>query len=231
MNKQQKSAIAIYAIVFVVFNVIFWLVPIEKSSAVIIAYIAAIVSTFISIYATAKAFVGNESVKSKVYGYPVFRMGIIQMVLQCAALVIICAVSCFVEIPAWVAIVVAIVIIAYGLIGIIVTDTTKDVVVTLEEKTKAATKATKTFRLSADSLVGKCTDSELKGRLRKLSEELKYSDPVSCEELSDIEGEIAKNMSKLESLVVAGNHTEASALVGIILDELSDRNRRCKAYK
>ena len=75
-----------------------------------------------------------------------------------------------------------------------------------------------------------CKDETLKKKLNSLSEKFRYSDPVSCDELKELEERLRTEVSELEAL--ANTDTEKAAeLAEKIILHLADRNRRCKELK
>lgn len=231
MNKKQVSTIAIYAILLVIFNVIYFAVPFEKSAITWVTYVFTWIAFVLGCGITYYAFRGAETLQSKVYGFPIFRIGFIYTVAQIIVTVIMCVVGAVCNAPAWIAVVVSIVILAAALIGVIAADNTRDVIQEMEQKTVEQTKVVKTFRLDVASLVGKCKDSVAKKKMEDLADAFKYSDPVSNDELAEVEKKITYEVEELKRLVL-GNDVEA--LIGKI-DEvqmlLADRNRRCKEGK
>ena len=55
----------------------------------------------------------------------------------------------------------------------------------------------KSVLVDIEMLMDGCTDPELKASLRKLSETVKYSDPISNEAVADVEQRIMRKISEL----------------------------------
>ena len=81
------------------------------------------------------------------------------------------------------------------------------------------------------ALVGQCSDETFKIELQKLSEEFKYSDPVSSEKTKEIEKDLYVQMKKLQTALIEGDIEGAKAFCGELLSELSERNRVCELSK
>lgn len=231
MNKKQKSIVLIYAILLFIFNIMFFLIPFRKNVPVWLEYVFTWCAFGASLYATFKAFENGKDVRSKLYGYPIFRVGYLCVIAQVVVCVVICSVNAFINVPVWIAAILSILILAFGAIGFIVTDNARDVIEQIEEQTDRATEAVTYFRLNVTSVCGYCKDSELKKKLEKLNEKFQYSDPVSSSELVEIENKIGEAIRKLETFVREGNVQKTEEYIYELDSMLADRNRLCKATK
>jgi hypothetical protein len=230
MSKSKKSVIAVYAIVFVVFNVLYFAIPFNKTASTWVCYGASLLSIILGYGITEYAFKNTDTLQSKVYGFPVFRIGYIYFAVQTVFSIIMFGINAYKEVPAWVAVVFSVLILAGALIGVIATDNTRDVIEKQEQQDRAKTKAITYFKLDVDNLVDMCSDGELKKRIEKLADTLKYSDPVSADELRALENQISNEIASLGTLINT-NPDYAKEKVTHIENLLADRNRRCKALK
>lgn len=230
MNKKQKSLIAVYAITLVVYSVMFFAIPIPKIPASWMSYVFSVLSIGIAFAVTNNAFGKNDSLTSKFYGFPVFKVGNVYCLIQVLFGAVITIIGAFVEVPMWIVVVISIVLLGIAMIGLIGTAVAKDVVEKQEDKIARQTQTMKIFKLDIENVVSACTNYELKKRLENLSEKFKYSDPVSNVELEEIENKLKAEIEMLSELVVTD---EKAALEKIVFIEnlLADRNRRCKAMK
>lgn len=230
MNKKGKSLIVVYAIIFAVWSVIFWVIPFPKTAASVIAYIFSVLALIFGFGVTGYAFSKGEDLRSKVYGFPILRLGIIYTAAQIIFTLIIAVIGFFASVPAWIVWVVSIVFAGLAGIGVIAADNTRDIITEQETVTEMQTKAIKYFRLDMSGIADRCKDAELKRKVEKFADELKYSDPVSSDELEDIEKKISDGIDRLSDLVNEDAET-ADKQLGELERLLSDRNRRCKALK
>lgn len=232
MNTAKKtlSFLIVFAMILVMFNVVFFAVPFPKTGAAWVEYafslLAIIGGAGISYYAFSKGGV----LKSKVYGFPVFRMGYIYAAVQLIYGLAICIAGFFAEIPAWIPLVVSVIILGLSAIGVIAADSARDVIEEQEEQVRAATKPMQTFRLDMQYIADSCKDETLKKKLNSLSEKFRYSDPVSCDELKEQEEKLRCEVSELSKLVNSDTE-KAAVLADKIALCLADRNRRCKELK
>ncbi len=234
LNKRQISLIAVYVIVLIVFNVIFFAAPFEKNGCSWVMYAFSNVSIIFGLCISFYAFNSGNSedgLQSKVYGFPIFRVGIIYMVMQVAISIILFAIGHFTRVPTWVGVIVSVLLLGIAAIGVIATDNVRDIVEQNEKVVKEKTIQMRRFKLDFDGIAPYANDPELKKELEKLAEKVKYSDPVSSDDLQEIEEELQAETNNLRNLVKGGNVEEARAKLTLVSNILEDRNRRCKEGK
>lgn len=229
MNRKMTSLFAAYAVVLVTFCILYLVIPFQKTGAYWSEF------GFSLIAVCAGCGVGwyslkNYGLKSKVYGFPMLNIGIAYMVVQLIFAFVIAIVGFFADIPLWIPIVVSVLILAISAVGFIDADNARDIIEEQENRDELVTKAMKTFRLDTQYLVDLCNDTELKKSLEKLAEQFKYSDPVSSDELTDIEDNLQREVKALAALVNSDEELAAKKISEITV-LLADRNRRCKDLK
>lgn len=229
MNKKMTSLFAVYAIIFVTFCILYLVIPFPKTGAYWIGFafslIAICTGCGVGWYS-----LKNDGLKSKVYGFPMLNIGIAYMAVQLIFAFVIAIVGFFAVIPLWIPLVVSVLILAISAIGFIGADNARDIIGEQENRDEIATKAMKTFRLDAQYIVDLCNNTELKKPLEKLAEQFKYSDPVSSDELTDIEDNLQREVKNLAALVNSDEEIAAKKISEITV-LLVDRNRRCKELK
>ncbi len=235
MKKFDKSTIknlTIFAVVLVIYNVISFAIPFKHTPTFWGAYAFGMIAVLLQLGIVFLAANGAESLRKKVYAFPVFRMGIIYLAVQLGVSLVFTVAANFIEIfPGWIIYVISIIVLGVFIILVLLTDTAKEEIIKLEEEEERQTVQVKTFRINIDSIMRRADDKELLKLLEKLSDTAKYSDPVSCEELYAIESEITEKIGELGDLVRAGENDEAKTLTEQIIDLFEDRNAQCKVYK
>ena len=83
-RKTTIQSLAILAIVFVVYNVLAFVIPFEKTGTFWLSYIFSVIAIAVQVYVIKVAFCKEKSVKSKFYGFPVANVGVIYMLAQLA---------------------------------------------------------------------------------------------------------------------------------------------------
>ena len=159
--------------------------------------------------------------KSKFYGYPIARLAAIyfgvQMVLGFAAM----AVS---VVPVWAAVVVYGILLALAALGMI----GADAVVEEIHRQDAKLKKDVTFMRGLQSKVNQMAAQTEVPEVKKFAEDVRYSDPVSGEALTEIERDLAAAVDELQAAIVDGDRDAIPALCRKAASVLGERNRLCR---
>ena len=231
LGKKSKSVIAIYAIILVVYIIGFLIIPFNKIAASWISFAFTIIAIAASLFVFNQAFNSKETLVSKIYGYPIFRVGAVYALAQLAIGIVICAIGAFVAVPYWVALLLSIIMLGAAAIGVIITDNTRDLVEHVDETVKVDTEVVTNFQINIAGIVDCCEDSNLKLELEKLNDAFRFSDPVSNAKTKEAEDKINVLLNELKSNVESNNISESTTLVKRITNALAERNRICKASK
>ena len=231
-GKKNKSVMAVYVIAAAVYVIAFAIIPFPKNSgSAWISFLFTVLAFAASFYMTQKAFCGDAPIISKVYGYPIFRIGIIYLAVQVVFSLIILISGFFVRVPYWVALLPSIVMLAFAAIGFIATDNVRDMVEKIDEESKKETKAVETFNVDIASVIDLCENTEVKGELEALAENLRFSDPVSSEATKNLEVTISEGIFELRDMITSGNNDKITVKIKEIKNLLNERNRICKLSK
>lgn len=249
MNKNKIRTWIVLGIIAAVFSLIVFIIPFDHSGALFwLSYCSAILAIalqvplfHVSFYSAAdnKFRSGHAEgvsqtvlLRSKVYGFPIFRVGYIYFGVQLAMSVIFMMISAFTdEFPIWIAIILMVLVLGAALIGTITADSARDTIESIEQQTRNDTDFMKTLRLDAENLVRKTDDPELSKALGALAEGIRFADPVSNEQMSSYNVQLRKAFDALAEAVSAGDSAAASDLVKKAKDALDDRNAAVKVYK
>lgn len=231
LNKKNKSAIAIFGIAAFVYILCFTIIPFPKNTASWISFAFTLISFVAGLAIFAYAFKDAESLVSKFYGFPIFRIGYLYIAAQFIVGLLICIVAAFVAVPYWVALLLSIILLAAACIGVIATDNTRDIIETIESETDKATESVKKFNLDIQSIVDLCTDETVKEKLEELAEKIKYSDPVSSVATQDTECVLFEEMDVLRNLVEDNDIDRIMPQIKRVTNLVNERNRICKANK
>ncbi len=231
LGKKSKSVIAVYAILLFVYVLAFLIIPFHKIAASWISFAFTIIAIASSLLVFNFAFNAKETLVSKIYGYPIFRVGAAYALAQLALGIVICAIAAFVAVPYWVALLLSIILLGAAAIGVIITDNTRDLVEEVDERVKVDTKNATRFQIDIAGIVDICENTEVKADLEKLNELFRFSDPVTNDETREVEESIKTMLSELKTIVVDGSTDDIKALIKKITNALNERNRICKASK
>lgn len=230
-GKITKSAVAIYCIFLVVYITGFLIIPFDKIAASWISFAFTIISIICSWFIFMVAFNAKQEIVSKVYGYPIFKVGAIYVIVQFFVGIIICAIASFTNVPYWIALLLSLIMLAAASIGVILTDNTRDWVEKADEIGKEEIKNITNFRIDISGIVDICENQTIKSKLEELNDEFCYSDPVSSTYTKEIEEKINNLLQDLKRTIEDNDADNASLLIKKVSNALTERNRICKARK
>ena len=222
MKKNSTKGYVILGILFVLISIIAFAVPTVKTATFWIAYVftAAAFAAQIGIWKTA---LGKEgTLKSKFLGFPVVHIGIVYAIIQTVAF----AVFLFVPtLPVWSAIVVCSVIAGISAVCMISVDAGRNEIERVEAKVQNKVFYIRELQADIELLADNETNADVKTALTQLAEKIRFSDPMSNEQLADLEGKIS---IKIEELKTTSSQLEIITELNSLLDE---RNKKCKILK
>lgn len=133
--------------------------------------------------------------------------------------------------PVWVAAIVCIVVLAFNAIAVIKAVWAADTVNKVDEKVKAQTSYIKNLTVDAESILARAKSDAVKAACKKVYEAIRYSDPISSDELTVIEAKITVKVDELASAVGADDAEKVKEIADEIVVLVDDRNKKCKALK
>lgn len=229
MSKNGVRGCIILAILLAVFSTVAFVAPFCMTTTFWVAYICGVVAILFQLLVFSISFSKGQGVKSKFYGFPIARIGVTYLIVQLILSVI---EMCFSDdIPAWVAIIINVIVFAIAAIGCITTDLVRDEVVRQDVQVKQEISNMKTLAAMAAGLPGQCQDETLKKDLQKLADEFKFSDPVSSAATAAMENNLGAQLQQLRNALASGDYVTAKTYCGILMNGLSERNQACKLGK
>lgn len=222
MKKNSTKGYLILGILFALASIIAFAVPTVKTSTFWISYVFTVVTFAAQIGIWKVALGREETLKSKFLGFPVVHIGIVYLVIQCVTF----AVFMFAPtLPAWSAVVVCSCIAGISAVCMIAVDTGRSEIERVEAKVQKKVFYIKSLQVDVEMIADAEVDSDTKKALEQLAERIRFSDPMSCEELADLEDRIT---SKTAELKTAANKSELISELNFLLNE---RNKKCKILK
>ena len=168
---------------------------------------------------------------SKFYGFPVFRIGILYVVIQLILTIIIYIIGAFVNVPFWVGFLISILLGSAAAIGCITTDNARDIIEEIDNRTYETTKTVSVFQTDIADVLDLCKSETVKPVLAKLVTKFKYSDPVSSAETEEKEAMIKDAIEDLKNSMSVSSDEELIHKIENIDNLLSSRNRICERSK
>ena len=222
MKKNSTKGYVILGILFALISIIAFAVPTVKTATFWITYVftAAAFAAQIVIWKTALG--KGETLKSKFLGFPVVHIGIVYTVIQVIAF----AVFMFVPtLPTWSAIVVCSVIAGISAVCMISADVGRDEIERVEAKVQNKVFYVRELQADIELLADNETNADVQTALTQLAEKIRFSDPMSSEQLADLENKISIKVAELKT---ASSKLEIITELNSLLDE---RNKKCKILK
>jgi len=222
MKKNSTKGYVILGILFALVNIITFAVPIAKTATFWIAYAftAAAFAAQIGIWKT--AFGKAEALKSKFLGFPVVHIGIVYAVLQVIAFAIFVFVP---TLPAWSAVVVCSIIVGVSAVCMISAEAGRNEIKRFEAKVQKKVFCIRELRADVELLADNESDADVKTALTQLAEIIRFCDPMSNEQLADLENKISAKVAELKT---ASSKLEIITELYLLLEE---RNKKCKSFK
>ena len=222
MKKNSSKGYFILGILFILVSVIAFAVPAAKTAAFWISYAFTVIAFAAQIIIWKAALGRSESLKSKFLGLPVLHIGIVYLVVQVVALIVFLSIP---TLPIWSAVVACAVIAGISAVCMIASDVGRGEIDRVSAKVQEKTFYIRELQADVEMLEEQEQNPEIKISLTKLTEKIRYSDPMSNVALADLEDRIRE---KVTALRTADHKLEIIAELDLLLAE---RNRKAKILK
>ena len=222
MKKNSSKGYFILGILFILVSIIAFTVPAAKTAAFWISYAFTVIAFAAQIIIWKAALGRSKSLKSKFLGLPVLHIGIVYLVVQVVALIVFLSIP---TLPIWSAVVACAVIAGVSAACMIASDVSHSEIERVSAKVQEKAFYIKQLQADVELLSGAETDAATKSALTQLVEKIRYSDPMSNEQIAYIEDRITAKIAELKS---ATDKAKIIAELNLLLDE---RNRKTKILK
>ena len=233
MKKITKNYLLIIAIILVVYSVLVFVIPFTKMNMAtfVISYIASAIALLSQVYVAYIAFKGEDNLTSKVYGFPIIKLGYIYLGVQFALSILFYILGAFIDVPVWICIVLYVLVLGLAAVGLITTSTYKEAIEEIEVKKEDNKGFIKELRRDTLVYSSKIKDQTTKELFDKFLDIVRYSDPVSNENLKEVEEEIKSKYEEIKVLVSHDNYLVANKEIENLIDLINRRNLMCKEFK
>ena len=212
----------ILLIALVIVCAVAFAIPTAKTTSFWVAFAFTCIAFAAQILIWNIGFKDNSPLKSKFLGIPVIRVGYIYLVLQLIALAVLMA---YPALPVLITIIINVLIVGISAVCMITAKISIDIVSNVEEKVQAKASYIREIQTDIEIVAERESDSAIKQKILKLAEKVKYSDPISSDELFELEKKISDKVKELN------NADDKSAIVDEIDLLLLERNKKCKIHK
>lgn len=135
------------------------------------------------------------------------------------------------HIPCWVGIIACLSVLAISAVSVIKATGAAGAVKKIDEKIKGQTQFIKLLTADAEHLMSSSKTAELKAEAKNVYEAIRYSDPMSSDALTDIEGQIQNEFKAFSQAVVSEDLELAKSVAGELMNLIDGRSKKCKALK
>lgn len=222
MSRNKRLGCIILLVAFVVASVVVFAIPTEKTASFWVAYIFTCIAFAAQMLIWNIGFRDNTPLKSKFLGIPVVRVGYIYLALQLITLAVLLVYPCL---PLWVTIIISVLIVGISAICMITAEIGRDIISNVEEKVQSKVSYIREIQTDIEIAAERESDSATKRRIQKLAEKVRYSDPISSDELFELEKKISEKVKDLNGA------DDKLAIVDEIELLLLERNKKCVIIK
>ena len=225
MKKDTIRAIVVAAITFIIYNLIAFVIPFAHTAAFWISYGFTLVAFAVVCASIYIAFIKNPDAKSRFYGFPIARIGVLYGGAQLIVSLIVMAVAQWT--PWWIPVLVYAIGMGAAVIGLVAADAVVEEIQTQDVKLKKDVSLMRSLQSKVSQIASQTDDAAIKA----LAEEFRYSDPVSNDAIADAEADLAAAVDELQAAYVDGDNEAMAQLCRKAAALLAERNRICKLNK
>lgn len=231
MEQKKKNSLMlalIYLVVFVAYNLVVFLVFNKYNAVFWISYGFMIVAYLIHI-GCAFNILKNTNVKAIFLGIPLgsFSVYFVLAELFTSLVFMIFKANASVKVT----IVIQALLLCVFMVVAIVSIMTRDAVSNVDEKIKENVNFIKGINVDIEMLIQRCPNPEVTGALKKLSETIKYSDPMSNSVVATQEQMIMQYMAELRTVFHSGDMNSVKDLCTKIELLFVERNKKLMISK
>lgn len=175
------------------------------------------------------AFVKNTDAKSRFYGFPIAKIGVIYGLIQLVAGLVFMVLAAVV--PLWLPVLVYAIALGAAVIGLISAEAVVEEIHVQDEKLKKNVSVMRGLQSKVIQMASPCENADAAAAVKAFTEELRYSDPVSADALADIERDLSAVVDELQNAVVDGDNQAIIQLCRKASAILAERNRLCRLNK
>ena len=216
-------------IVFVLYTLAAFLIPFVHTAVFWVSVAFTFVAFGVVAAAIYTAFVKNPDAKSRFYGFPIARIGVIYGAVQLAVGILFMALAAI--LPVWAVVLVCSILMGSAVIGLISAEAVVEEIHVQDVKLKKDVSLMRGLQSKVHMMAAQCDHPDAADAVKALAEELRYSDPVSSEAIAEIEAELCAAVDVLQAAIADGDSNAAKQICRRASGILAERNRLCKLSK
>lgn len=229
-DTKRKNTIGIaliYVILIGVFNLLVFSIFKTRTNVFWISYVFMTFAFVVQIISMFLAFKPAD-VETAFFGIPLASFSVYYL---CAELVIGALFMIFQRAGFTLALVIQIIVLTAFLVIAIISVMSRDTVQQIGENIRENVSNLKSVLVDVELMRNSCTDPELKESLRRLSETIKYSDPMSNDSVTTVEQNIMRKLSELRVSIDDGQYEDAKQVCAAVERLYIERNKKLAISK
>jgi len=224
--KQQKNLLLtglIYAIMFGVFNLLVFVIFENRTSVFWMSYGFMTLAFIVQIGSMFLSFKKMDDVETIFFGIPLFSLSVFYLIAElCVGVIFMIFQRVGTTIPLVIQILLLASFVVIAIIALMARDTVQEISANIKQKVVKL----KSVKVDIDILLESCPDPDLKSKLRKLSETVKYSDPMTNDAIADVEERIRQKVSELRIYCENNEFVEAKKACSALELLYVERNKK-----
>ena len=225
MKKDTIRGIVALAVVLVLYILLAFLIPFVHTATFWVSFVFTLIAFAVVAAAIYIAFIKNPNAKSRFYGFPIARIGVIYGLVQLIAGFIFMVLSQWA--PVWAAVLVYAIALGATVIGLVSAEAVVSEIHVQDAKLKKNVSLMRSLQSKVNQMAAQSENVDIKA----LADALRYSDPVSNDAITDAEADLAATVDELQSAYVDGDSEAVAKLCRKASALLAERNRLSKLNK
>lgn len=227
MNNLRRFYVVGWTVAFAVFNIISFVRPVRFDPSFWNGYVAITLAFIGHLICTHTAF-RSENKERLFYNLPLITISYAGLIIMLVAGSLTMA---FPQIPYWLGIILCVAILGLTALSVIKARAAGEVVFGIDEAVKLKTSFIRSLLVDAERLVERSESKEALAASKKVCDAIRYSDPVSNEELSVIESDIEVAFRSFENAILNDSMEDISTASINLITLIGDRNRKNRTLK
>jgi hypothetical protein len=221
-HKNIQLLMMIYAVVFVVYNIILFLIFNDKGTVFWINYgflIVAFVTQLLSLLFSLK----KPNIETIFFGIPLISLSFFYLM---STVVVSLLFMFYQQIGITITVIIHLIIFTIFFVIAVLALMAKDAIIDLNESVKITVQTHKNLNIDVDSLMSYAKNPTSKEAIRKLSEIIKYSDPMSNESVAKLDELIKLKIGEMKLQLELNNDNSIKSTCSEIESLYKERNQR-----
>lgn len=227
MNKKYLRGYILIAFEFLIYAIA--TLPFQKDTVFWIVFAFSILSILVQIAALHFVMKSQGCIKDRIYDFPIIRISTLYLLLQFLMSLLFMGFSG--KIPIFAVVLIEMIILMTVVIGFYFAGMARREVLRQDKQLEKELEKGKEWRTRLGILISQCGEGQIREMLKKLSEEIRYSNPISREVSEDIEEEIDVLLTEVEVTALAEDIENTAGFCERMTALLRERDRICKYGK